>query len=334
MIALAGCSNKDKGLNASNEVESVPVRVSILERQKIATTLEYKANLVAQEQVFYAPASAGRIDRIFVEVGDHISNGQLLVEMDKTNLRQSEIQLKNYETEYLRAVKLNKTGSISKQKYDAAVTSYEVAKNAHEFLVENTKMLSPFNGVVTGKFFEEKELYNGGAFGGASKPSIISIEKIDTLKANVSMSEQYYLNIKKGTRIELTSTIFPDRVFNGYVNIVYPTIDPSSRTFNIEVLVPNRDEALRPGMYGDINFFIGEKETFVVPAISILKLQGANNRYVFIAENGKAKRVDVELGKRYDDQIEIINKEITPGTQLITTGKGRLVNGTPIRVIE
>lgn len=81
--------------------------------------------------------------------------------------------------------------------------------------------------------------------------------------------------------MELRSNIFPDRVFEGTVNIVYPTIDPASRTFTVELRIPNQDEALRPGMYGTVNFFIGETETLVVPAIAVLKLQGANDRYVF-----------------------------------------------------
>ena len=109
----------------------------------------------------------------------------------------------------------------------------------------------------------------------------------------MNLSEQYFLSVKKGTPVELKSNIFPDRTFNGMVNIVYPTIDPASRTFTVEVKIPNKDEALRPGMYGTINFFIGETETVVVPALAVLKLQGANNRYVFLNKEGKAKRVDV-----------------------------------------
>lgn len=128
--------------------------------------------------MYYAPAATGRIEKIYVKVGDRIKKGQLLVEMDRTQLVQAEVQLKNLETEYNRAVQLNETGSISKQAYDAAVTQYEVAKANVDFLKENTKMLAPFDGIVTGKYFENGELYTGAAFGGASKPSIIATEKI------------------------------------------------------------------------------------------------------------------------------------------------------------
>ncbi|KIO44411.1 MULTISPECIES: efflux RND transporter periplasmic adaptor subunit [Porphyromonadaceae] len=336
LAILTGCSNKkDKAADTSNAtVQAVPVKVMKLEKKKIAKTIDYTANLEAEEQVYYAPSSTGRIEKIHVEVGDPIKKGQLLVEMDRTQLHQAEVQLKNLETEYNRAVMLKKTESISQQAYDAAVTQYEVAKSNVEFLRENTKLLAPFNGVVTGKFYENGEMYSGSPAGGAAKASVISIEQINPLKAKVNMTEQYFPLIKQGTPVELKSAIYPDRTFPGKVSIVYPTIDKDSRTFTVEVKIPNNDLTLRPGMFGSITFFIGETETMVVPALAVLKLQGANNRYVFLNDNGKAKRVEVILGKRFDDQVELISDEIKEGDELITVGQARLVDGAPIQITK
>lgn len=335
LSVLAGCSGgKDNKAAQETTEEAIPVKVLTLEPTSIATTLDYTADLQADEEVYYAPSAAGRIEKIHVEVGDRIKEGQLLVEMDRTNLVQAEVELKNLETEYNRAVALNETGSISRQNYDAAVTQYEVAKANVEFLRENTQMLAPFDGIVTGKYYEDKELYTGAAAGGASKPSVISIQKINPLKAYVNLSEQYYLSVKKGMSVELKSNIYPDRVFEGKVSIVYPTIDPASRTFTVEVKIPNNDEALRPGMYGTINFFIGETSTLVVPAIAVLKLQGANDRYLFLNENGRAKRVGVTLGRRFDDKVEVFSDDIKPGAQLVIVGQGRLIDGSPLKITK
>lgn len=330
---LTGCSAKE-GKKKEVVEEAIPVKVMKLEKHKIATTLDYTATLEADQQVYYAPAATGRIEKIYVEVGDRIKKDQLLVTMDQTNLHQAKVQLKNIETEYNRALKLNETGSISQQAYDAAVANYEVAKSNVEFLEENTKMLAPFDGIVTGKYFENGELYTGMAAGGAAKPSIIAIEKINTLKAYVSLSEQYFLSVKEGTKIEFKSSLYPNRTFEGKVSIVYPTIDPASRTFTVEMKIQNSDEALRPGMYGTINFFIGETETLVVPAIAILKIQGANDRYAFLNRNGKAKRIPITIGRRFEDQVEIFNKEIREGDQLVIVGQARLVDGKEISVIK
>ena len=335
LSVLAGCSGgKDNKAAQETTEEAIPVKVLTLEPTSIATTLDYTADLQADEEVYYAPSAAGRIEKIHVEVGDRIKKGQLIVEMDHTNLIQAEVELKNLETEYNRAVALKQTGSISQQNYDAAVTQYEVAKAKVEFLRENTQMLAPFDGIVTGKYYEDKELYTGAAVGGASKPSVIAIQKTNPLKAYVNLSEQYYLSVKKGMSVELKSNIYPDRVFEGKVSIVYPTIDPASRTFTVEVKIPNNDEALRPGMYGTINFFIGETSTLVVPAIAVLKLQGANDRYLFLNENGRAKRVGVTLGRRFDDKVEVFSDDIKPGAQLVIVGQGRLIDGSPLKITK
>ena len=330
LIFLAGCTGKK---TEQQETESaIPVRVTVLEPREVSRTLDYTAALEAEKQVYYAPSSPGRIEKIHVEVGSRIKAGDLLVEMDKTSLHQAELQLSNLQTEYNRANLLKESGSISQQAYDAIVTQYEVTKSSVAFLRENTKLIAPFSGIVTGKFFENGELYTGAPAGGAPKASIISIEKINPLKAYVNMTEQYYPMLKEGTAVELHSSIYPDRVYSGKVSIVYPTIDRVSRTFVVEIKIPNDDQSLRPGMFGSVNFLIGEANAIVVPALAVLKLQGSNVRYVFLNKNGKARRVEVTLGKRFEDQVEIISNEIKAGDQLITVGQAKLVDGSLISV--
>ena len=331
---LASCGSKKNDQADQQEVVKIPVKVQKLEKQKISRTLDYSANLQADEQVFFAPATAGRIQKIYVEVGDRVKKGQLLVEMDKTQLLQTEAQFENIKTEYNRAVKLKKTNSISQQAYDQAVTQYEVTKTNLEFLRENTRMVAPFDGVITGKYFEDGEMYTGGAFGGASKPSIIALEKIHPLKAYVNLSEQYFLQVKEGAEVNLHCAIFPDRVFTGKVKIVYPTIDPASRTFSVEVMIPNDKEELRPGMYATLEFSVRQSEAVVAPAIAILKMQGSNDRYAFVNRNGKAKRISLTIGKRFEDQLEIISPDIQEGDDRGVVGQGRLIDGSPLEILK
>ena len=318
--------------------ESVLVRVDTLRAQDVERSIEYTANLEANEQVFYAPSLSGtRIKKIYVEVGDRIHKGQLLVERDANTLTQQELQLKNIETEYNRAVKLMETGSISQQNYDAAVTQYEVAKTAIANLKENTRLVAPFNGVVTGKYMEEGELYMGGAYGGASKPSIISIEETNPIKAKVYISEQYYLEVKKGMKVSLATDVYgKGHTFEGRVNIVYPSIDPKTRTFSVELLFDNSKDELKPGMYGTVSFATGRAKTILVQSIAVLKVQGSNDRYIFLAKDGVAKRISVKIVNRYDDKVEIeaLDGKIGDGDLVVTTGQAKLVDGRKLNIKE
>lgn len=101
-----------------------------------------------------APSSPVRIDKIFVEVGDHVSKGQKLVQMDAANLKQTKLQLDNQEVEFNRIDELYKVGGASKSEWDAAKMAYDVKKTAYQNLLENTSLLSPISGVVTARNYE------------------------------------------------------------------------------------------------------------------------------------------------------------------------------------
>lgn len=331
-LALTACGGQQE---QAAEDDAALVRVDTIKISEVDRKIEYTANLEANEQVFYAPTLSGtRIKKIYVEVGDRIKKGQVLVEMDDNTLDQQRLQLKNLETEYNRAVKLMETGSISQQNYDAAVTQYEVAKTAIANIQANTRLVAPFNGVVTGKYMEEGELWMGGAYGGASKPGVIAIEEINPMKATVNIAEKYYLEVKKGMTVNLACDVYPDRTFPGRVNIVYPSIDSKTRTFSVELLFDNASETLRPGMYGTVIFSTGRAKTMLVQSLAVLKVQGANDRYVFLAKDGIAKRISVKIVNRYDDKVEIepLDGEINEGDLIVSTGQAKLVDGKKITI--
>jgi membrane fusion protein, multidrug efflux system len=338
-MALASCSDAGKETNkettkGTDTKKVYPVRIQKIRKQNIERTLEYTANLVAFEEINYAPASPGRIHKINVEVGDRVKKGQLLVEIDKTQLTQALTQLSSAQSSFERIDTLYKLGSISEQQYEQAETQYELARSNVNFLKENTTLLSPINGIVTGKYFENGEFYSGTPNTAAGKAAVISLMQINPLKAVVSISEMYFPDIKKGMKASVSADVYPDEIFEGSIYKVYPTIDKYTRTFQTEILIGNNSEQLRPGMFARIEIRLGEAKALVVPAISILKQEGTNNRYVFINENGVAKQVDVKLGKRFDDKVELISKDIQEGMELIVNGQANLIDGSKVKVVK
>jgi multidrug efflux pump subunit AcrA (membrane-fusion protein) len=111
-------------------------------------------------------------------------------------------------------------------------------------------------------------------------------------------------------------------------------VDPATHTFQLKIKIPNGEELLRPGMYAQTELDLEKVNAIVVPYQAVLKLQGSNDRYVFINDGGVAKRVGVELGQRFDDRIEIISDEIKEGEELVVMGQSRLVDGVKIEVVE
>jgi membrane fusion protein, multidrug efflux system len=336
LALMVSCSGGEKKVDTASATDSKKevVKVMELQYQTIARSVEYPATLKAYEEVHLAPASPGRIEGIFAQVGDRVSKGTALVQMDRTQLHQAEIQLKNLELDFKRLDTLAKVGSIAMQQYDQLKTQYTVAKSNVEFLRDNTRLLAPFNGVVSGRYFEPGELYSGAPNTQAGKAAVLSIVQIDRLKAVVSLSEKYFPFVKTGMETNVVSDIYKERVFPGRVYRIYPTIDPLNRTFSIEILVDNREGLLRPGMFSRVTFDLDEEEAILLPSIAVLKMQGSNDRYLFVEKNGVAQRVAVTIGKRYDDDIEVFSDMLNPGDRIIVTGQARLVDGVAVQVVN
>jgi membrane fusion protein, multidrug efflux system len=333
---FSGCSNQGEasgngtGTGEAGRIE--PVRTVGLNFIEISRRITYNANLQAFREVYLASASPGRIERVYVEAGTSVSHGQLLVEMDKTQLRQAQVQLQSIEKDYRRLDTLRRAGSVPQQQYDQMRTQYELALSNVEFLKENTELMAPFSGTVSGKYYENGEMFSGAPNTPAGKAAILSVVQTSRLKALVSVSERYYPHIHTGMPVRLSSDVYHGEIFNGSVISIYPTIDPVTRSFTIELAVPNSDEKLRPGMFARASIELDQVNAFVVPAIAVLKLQGSNERFVFLEKDGRAKRVVVETGDRFDDQVEIVSDEINPGDNLIIAGQARLLDGIEVVV--
>ena len=323
-LALMACSKTTTTTEEQERVEQVST--TVLQPREIEREISVSTNLQGYLTVNVAPSLTGKIEHIYCEVGDKKQKGQDLVRMDQTQYKTTKISFANLEIEKQRLELLLTTGSATQQQYDQIMAQYNSTKEQLDFLQTNTYVKAPFNGVISAKNYEDGELYSG--------QPILVLTQIDKLKALVAIPESYFPLFKPGMKLTLTSEIYPDQKFPATVEVVYPTIDASSHTFQVKIVIPNNKQLLRPGMYVTTTIGLGKANAIVVPYQAVEKLVGANDRYVFINENGVAKRVSVTLGQRFDQEIEIIAPEIVPGVEMVTTGQHKLVDGVKINVVE
>ena len=323
VVSLIGCGKQEA--QTTQEAERVEVVSTMtLENHEIERVLNVSTNLQGYLTQNVAPSLTGKIEHIFVEVGDRVKEGDMLVRMDQNQYLTSKIQLANLEIEMGRLEALLETGSVSQQTYDQTKVSYDQLKQNLSFLETNTYVKAPFEGVIAAKTYEDGELYGG--------QPIVVLTQVNKLKALVAIPEKYYPLVKEGMKLTVKSDIYPSETFPATIEVVYPTIDAASHTFQCKVVIPNASEKLRPGMYVTTTLGLGKENTIVVPYQSVEKLIGSNERYVFINENGYAKRVSVKLGQRFDENVEIISPEIKAGVEYIHVGQRKLVDGVKIQV--
>ena len=323
VVSLIGCGKQDAQTVQENERVEV-VSTMTLQEQEIARVITISTNLQGYLTQNVAPSLTGKIEHIFVEVGDRVKTGDMLVRMDQNQYLTTKIQLANLEIEMGRLEALLETGSVSQQTYDQTKVSYDQLKQNLSFLETNTYVKAPFEGVIAAKTYEDGELYGG--------QPIVVLTQVNKLKALVAIPEKYYPLVREGMKLSVKSDIYPGETFPATIEVVYPTIDAASHTFQCKVVIPNASEKLRPGMYVSTTLGLGKENTIVVPYQSVEKLIGSNERFVFINENGYAKRVSVKLGQRFDENVEIIAPEIKPGVEYIHKGQSKLVDGVKIEV--
>jgi len=324
-IALISCGKQaDQATTQSEEERVEVVGTMTLQPVEIERVINVSANLQGYLTQNVAPSLTGKIENIFVEVGDRVKEGDMLVCMDQNQYLTSKIQLANLEVELGRLEALLETGSVSQQTYDQTKVTYDQLKQNLSFLEKNTYVKAPFAGAIAAKNYENGELYAG--------QPILVLSQINKLKTLIAIPETYYPMVKEGMRLTVKSDIYPDQEFPAIIEVVYPTIDAATHTFQCKVVVPNAQELLRPGMYVTTTLGLGKETTIVVPYQSVEKLIGSNERFVFINDNGRAKRVGVKLGQRFDENVEIIAPEIHEGVEYIHVGQSKLVDGVKINV--
>ena len=330
VASLVACGGKggDKAATTTKK-EAEKVKVLTLESERIAKTLELSSTLEGYETMNISPSITGHIEHIYVEVGSRVQKGAMLVRMDQTQLNTTRINLASTKTELDRVTALKASGSVSEQVYDQTKAGYDQLVEAERFQNENTFVKAQFAGVISAKNFEDGEMYTGAP--------ILTLTQISRLKAIINIPETYFPKVKQGMKVEVESDIYPGEVFPATIEIVYPTVDPQSHTFQAKLNIPNNSEKIRPGMYVRTRLAVGEVDAIVVPYQSVLKLTGSNDRYVFVNDGGTARRVAVTLGQRFDDRIEVLPIEdgaMKAGDQLVVTGQARLVDGDKLEIVD
>jgi len=322
VLALASCSSKDDKKAA--KVEELPmVEVTVVQAEAVKQISEYTGTVEAFKTNNISSNSGSRIKQILVNVGSRVSRGQRLVILDDVNIAQQQINLNNIKRELDRAKELVKIGGGTQQQVDQLQAQYDANARAIRTMQENTVLTSPVSGVVTAKNYDAGDLPSG--------LPILTIEQQQPLKVIVNVNESEYPKVKRGMPVQVTFDTYGDEVFQGQVYLIHPTVDATSRTFQVEVAITNRQDKVRTGMFARVNFNYGTTQSVVIPDRAVQKQVGSGVRYVWVYQGGEVELREVELGQRLEDRYEVLGG-LVPGTQVVIAGASRLQDGAKVQL--
>lgn len=323
-LALSSCGGSGSEAQQNNAVEEevIKVTVSTAVRDTVDVYADYTTTLSPKAKNNISAQAGGRLSALYVKVGDRVHAGQTVARLDATQLEQTKVQLEDAKLNLSRMQALFNIGGISQAQLDQAQSSVNIAQIAYRNLATNTTLVSPISGVVSAKN------YDVGDMTSPAQPVVV-IEQITPVQALINVSETNYTALSQKQGVSLTVPALGEEVFPAYIDKVHPTIDSRTHTVVVEVEVSNKDERLRPGMYGRVRLDLGKREVLLVPDVAIQRMMGSGQKYVYVYEDGKAVYKPVEVGQLYENRYEILSG-IDAGSSVIVTGFGGLKNGSKV----
>ncbi len=361
-LALAGCSSKKPIQQAPQAVQAQKIQ-----SDGIAGNggLRFSAVVTPDAQVplsFRIPGYVVSLKQVRgldgrmrdIAEGDRIGRGTVLVQ-----IRSSEYQDKVHQAssqtaaaeavalkaklDFERATRLYESQSITKPDFDAARAQYDASQNQvratqaatseAKTALGDTSVIAPFDGDVVKKSVEL------GAFVGPGLP-VFAMAKTDIVKIVIGVPDTAMRSVKLGEPVEVAIDAFPTRTFQARISRVASAADATTRNFEVEVAIPNRNHLLKVGMIGSLQLPALEGETqhssLQVPLSSIV--EGKDGKYgVFVVSASKGTQVaslrHVEVGHVIGTDIGVVSG-LSAGDEVITTGANLLKDGQRVEVIQ
>lgn len=325
IVFVAACSDADKNTQAQKE-ELPMVEIGKAEVRDVPQTKEYTANVEAYNVNNISPSAPNRIKTIAAEVGDPVRRCQVLVTLDGASLDQLKINLDQLERDYNRAVTLLEIGAGTQQSVDQLKAQLDAARSQYNNARENTVLVSPVSGVVTARNYDPGDMTG-------TQPVLTVGQLSPVVKIIINASESDLTKISRGKQVSIAFDALPDEQFEGTVARVYPSIDPTTRTFEAEIQIKNPGERLRPGMFARVTLDHGSQQRVVVPDRAVVKQTGSGNRYVYVYSNGRVSYNRVELGRRLGDAYELLSG-VADGDTVVVGGQSRLADGVEVEILK
>lgn len=310
-------------------------------------------NLPGEIESFYEtdiyPRVSSYINKIHVDIGDRVTKGQLLAELDapelKANLtaafskiKAAEAVFNSSKAHYNRVLKTQKTpGAISELEVEAAFTKLisdslmVVAEQSHyesvKQLVDYLRIIAPFSGVVTDRRLAP------GAFvgpGGQTSVPLLKIKQLDRLRLRLAVPEAYLSDIKIGAKVNFSVRTFNREVFSGNISRLSNSVRPDTRSEMIEVDISNSSGKLKPGMFVSAKLPVSANEgSIFIPKSAVLS--NMERTFVIKVEDGIAKWVNVQRGDITDNNVQVFG-DIKIGDVLLKVATDEIPHNSPIKI--
>lgn len=385
VLIYGGCADPGRTAAAQkadpNRAVATDVEVITPNEKTVSRPIELPARIEAFQQATVYSRVSGYLSRIAVDIGDRVSEGQLLAKIDVPEIvdeyRELEAKLAANRAEHrgataaiesaraesgLQEVTFRRVESVRNQepevmpqqtvdearaKHESARAAVRVAESKIEqidkehqaveaslkrlqTLIDFADVRAPFAGVVTERFVDPGLLLQTGTSSRAVQ-RIVTVADMDRVRVFLDVPESAVPYVQVGDPVSLTVDAISGRDFKGKVTRFARVLDPATRTMKTEIVMPNPDWALRPGMFGRAALFLDESSGVVSIPAEALRVDG-DSVFVYSVVDGRVRRVDVET-EIGDGVLAQVTSGLVGNESIVVATKGPLSEGSLVNAI-
>jgi membrane fusion protein (multidrug efflux system) len=332
LLALAAYRIFTGGSSTETRRQNTPfVKVETLRRDTVVVRLRFTGDIVPIQQAGIFSKVSGNLERVYVDMGMRVGRGQLLARIDTTELhqqyQQAQATYENARLTYQRTKDLFEQNLVAKQDLDNAGTTQKIAAAAYETAQTRLRyawITAPFSGYITKRFLDV------GALVTTNNSTLFTLMTLDEMKVLINVLERDIPLIQVGKKAIINIDAYPGREFFGRITRFSQAVDFGTRTMAVEIVIPNPDLSLKPGMFANVMLILDQHlNAFTLPTAALLK--DDTGPFVYIASSDSARRVRVTPGVEQDGRTEIISG-LDPSSLVITTGQQLVRANGPIQV--
>jgi RND family efflux transporter MFP subunit len=305
------------------------------------------ASVQAYIQASIHARASGYLKNWYVDIGDHVTNGQVIALIDTPELDEQLAQAKAQVDQALAARDLSKitadrwsqlvkTASVSDQENAEKQSDYVLQQANVEAARANLQRLqdlkgfdsvtAPFTGVITARNTDIGQLISSG-----SGPELYRMAQTDPLRVYVQVPQQYVFDVKPGQKAELTFLERPDKAFEATVTRTAGAVDPTTRTLQVELQVPNPNGELFSGTYSQVRFNRSPNQGAMTISDNAIIFRAEGTQVAVVDGGNKVKLRDIKVGRDYGDAIEVLGG-LNTNDQVINNPPDSIADGMSVEI--
>lgn len=313
------------------EKAPIPVEATVVETGRVASYISATANLVPESEVRVLAEWEGRVASLKVEEGDRVSAGAVLAALDPQDaeilLSKAQVKANTEKLAYERARTLREQELLSPEAFEKTKLANEIAQQElaeAEWKLEKTLIHAPFSGLIVERMVQPGQHVRRG-------DDLFTIADFDPLVARIYLPEKDVLALDEGREVRISLRADEGVGFRGSIRQISPVVDTATGTVKVTVEARAVPAAVRPGAFVRIDVVRDAvADAVLVPRQAVVReLQKA---YVFVAEDGVARKRAVTLGIEEDDRFEATSG-VAAGERVIVAGQGGLKDGSVIELM-